>query len=133
MRCFALLRFAGQTIDDDLERENFKHAGEALASLWDEQAYAGHPIVSEYHDPPEGKADENAQPTLDHEFMARHVRHVLATVLFACAFLLFVTELANTWLQRKCNRLAMFAYRVLQQPQPGFVRILKRSRDLCLT
>lgn len=91
---FALLALIGNTIDVELEKKNFGHAGETLASLWNEKEYDGFGIRSEYIPPPaDGKvqdsnADDEVQDSnaaLDHEWLSRHVKCVSCLYrLFPC-------------------------------------------------
>ena len=47
------LNSAGETVDEDLEEENFAHAGKILADIWSKTVIDGHPTIAEYIDPTE--------------------------------------------------------------------------------
>lgn len=47
------LDFHGVTIDAELEKRNFKKAGETLAEVWSMDMFDTNPVVAEYIDPPE--------------------------------------------------------------------------------
>lgn len=49
----------GITIDDDLEKENFKFAGQTLAEVWSDLSIDGYTTVSEYIDPSNSEKDES--------------------------------------------------------------------------
>ena len=38
----------GETVDEALQLENFEHAGKALAEVWSDIVFDGHPCVAEY-------------------------------------------------------------------------------------
>ena len=39
-----------RTVDADLERQNFGHAGEVLAEVWSDTIIDGYPVVARYVD-----------------------------------------------------------------------------------
>lgn len=41
----------GETIDTELEKENFNIAGNELASVWSQSVIDNYPVVAEYVDP----------------------------------------------------------------------------------
>lgn len=52
------LNDSGVTVNPDLERINFKKAGEVLAEVWCGSVIDEHPVVAEYIDPPKSTEDE---------------------------------------------------------------------------
>jgi hypothetical protein len=64
----------GVTIDDDLERENFKFAGQSLAEIWSEVAIDGYPTVAKFIDPSESEMEAGAIQSKDADWFSRHVR-----------------------------------------------------------
>jgi hypothetical protein len=73
------LNSSKETIDLDLEKRNFKHAGETLSSLFNGVKYGGYETQSVYVDPPEDKEEplcpefvEN--PEITAEWRSKHLR-----------------------------------------------------------
>ena len=64
----------GITIDDDLEKENFKFAGQTLAEVWSDLSIDGYTTVSEYIDPSNSEKDESTILSKDADWISRHVR-----------------------------------------------------------
>ena len=62
---------SGKTIDIELEKENFKFAGEALAEIWSEMVVDGYEVKAEFI-PPEEVLPESVAVTA--EWYAEHVR-----------------------------------------------------------
>ena len=61
----------GETVDEALQLENFEHAGKALAEVWSDIVFDGHPCVAEYvSDEPDQHIEENSE-----EWKTFHVRH----------------------------------------------------------
>lgn len=61
----------GKTVDDELEKQNFKYAGEVLCEVWNSLVIDGHNVEAEYIDP------EESLPTLidvDPVWYSHHVR-----------------------------------------------------------
>lgn len=61
----------GETIDLDLEKKNFEHAGNVLAEIWSETVIDKYPTIAVYVDPDEtddGKLECSA------EWKTRHIR-----------------------------------------------------------
>jgi hypothetical protein len=52
------LNDSGVTINPELERTNFKKAGEVLAEVWRGSVIDEYPVVAEYIDPPASTQDE---------------------------------------------------------------------------
>ncbi|KAJ8677083.1 hypothetical protein QAD02_012870, partial [Eretmocerus hayati] len=70
--CGSHLDGSDRTVDLELEKENFKHAGETLASIWSEMCIDGYNVLSEFV-----PCDESLpEPALcsDHKWYANHVR-----------------------------------------------------------
>lgn len=61
----------GITIDDDLEKRNFQHAGETLAEVWREMKIDNYDVSAEYRKP-EDSLQDPAEPTL--AWYSAHVR-----------------------------------------------------------
>ena len=61
----------GKTIDDELEKENFKAAGETLSEIWNELEIDGHKVDAEYIDTP--PTDETRKYEVTTVFKSRHV------------------------------------------------------------
>lgn len=64
----------GATIDDDLERENFKFAGQCLAEIWSEVVIDGYPTVAKFIEPSESEMEVGAIRSKDADWVSRHVR-----------------------------------------------------------
>lgn len=63
----------GQTINEELERENFKHAGETLSEIWSRTLIDDFPVCSMYVDP--GESEKIADPDQVNQFwFSKHVR-----------------------------------------------------------
>ena len=65
------LNAKGETVDNDLERENFQKAGETLAEVWNEAVIDQHPVKCEWRGG--GVAHEDIEFP-DHKWFAGHVR-----------------------------------------------------------
>jgi hypothetical protein len=70
-----------RTIDKDLELQNFRKAGETLASVWSENKIDGHDVFAEYISPPNDITLAIASPS--EEWKAIHLRqsHYLLQVI----------------------------------------------------
>ena len=55
------LNESGGTINVDLEKLNFRKAGQILAETWNQSVIDGFPCVAEYINPPATSADERIQ------------------------------------------------------------------------
>lgn len=64
----------GNTIDPDLEKRNFKNAGEVLAEIWSEHDIDGHPVFAEYIDPEKSEISKSDLIEMSEEWKAKHVR-----------------------------------------------------------
>jgi len=64
------LNTQGQTVDEELERENFQQAGQALAGVWCEAVIDGFPVVAEWRG---GVVSPDAEYP-SQEWLATHVR-----------------------------------------------------------
>ena len=59
------LNYVKETTDEELEKQNFKHCGERLSSLFEEMVYDGHPTFAEYMNPERDIVDaDKVQPLL---------------------------------------------------------------------
>lgn len=63
----------GKTIDDDLEKKNFKHAGETLGQLWNTLVIDKHPVEASYVEPVDGTRDFILED-VDQTWFSNHVR-----------------------------------------------------------
>ena len=61
----------GKTVDEDLERKNFKAAGEVLANIWEGLEIDGHKVDTEFIE--ESPGDEVTQFQATAKFKSRHV------------------------------------------------------------
>ncbi|KAG5891686.1 hypothetical protein JTB14_020103 [Gonioctena quinquepunctata] len=63
---------SGRTLDESLEKDNFKKAGDILAEIWSAVCIDGHEVVAEYIDP---NNDTSSVPDLPaEEWYTEHVR-----------------------------------------------------------
>lgn len=62
----------GKTIDDDLEKDNFKKAGEILGEIWSAVCIDGHDVIANYIDPNNDTFNVPDLPTED--WYTEHVR-----------------------------------------------------------
>lgn len=62
----------GATVDLDLEKKNFKHAGETLSEIWNSLVIDGYPVQSDYVEPP--KSEVNKIFDIDPIWYSQHVR-----------------------------------------------------------
>ena len=65
------LNSSGDTIDEDLERENFKAAGEILKEVWSNLVIDSHPVVADFIDTPPTERTLNYK--VSSLFRSRHV------------------------------------------------------------
>lgn len=73
----------GRTIDDDLERRNFEHAGKTLAEIWSSLIIDGNPSKALYVPPDGSERAEVAAATV--EWKGLHVReshYFLQVIIF---------------------------------------------------
>lgn len=68
------LNSKGETIDDELERKNFRHAGETLAEVWSKLVLDKFEVFSEYVDPTRSSLEKEDLITVSEEWKADHVR-----------------------------------------------------------
>lgn len=65
----------GKTVDAQLERENFKHAGETLCDIWNHMLIDNYPVEATYVDPEESLPEISEKDlTIDQKWFASHVR-----------------------------------------------------------
>ena len=100
--CGSHLNSAGLTIDDDLEKENFKFAGETLAKIWSDVSIENFPVVAEYVEPEASEIKEETLQTKDAKWFAQHVRSSQ-----------YFLQIVKCW-DRKC----------CSQPRSSFFRII---------
>lgn len=65
---------SGKTVDDDLERVNFKYAGEVLADIWGNISLDNYPVVSKYIEPAQEEQPTTEDTVTDALWYAAHVR-----------------------------------------------------------
>lgn len=63
----------GKTLDPDLERENFAHAGNILAEIWSNTIIDGHKTIASYVKPEDSEKSE-IDTLVTAEWRSRHVR-----------------------------------------------------------
>lgn len=63
---------SGRTIDEELEKKNFNHAGSLLCEMWNELLIDNHPVVATYIDPENECIIQNAE--IDPILYQEHVR-----------------------------------------------------------
>lgn len=63
---------SGKTVDTNLEKQNFKKAGEILAEIWSAVCIDGHEVVAKYIDPNDSTPSVPDLP--DEEWYVKHVR-----------------------------------------------------------
>ena len=62
-----------KTVDEELEKKNFQAAGKILSEVWTNATIDGHPVISNYVNPPE----QRTQPILtekSEQWIAQHAR-----------------------------------------------------------
>jgi hypothetical protein len=64
----------GRTINEDMERTNFKFAGETLAEIWSHVIVDQFPTVAEYINPDKSELDAAGLISKDQEWFDNHVR-----------------------------------------------------------
>ena len=64
----------GNTIDSELEKTNFKFAGDTLAEIWSQLIVDNFPTVAEYIDPTESELQEQNFMSRDQKWYDVHVR-----------------------------------------------------------
>lgn len=63
-----------RTTDSELEKKNFKYAGETLAEVWNNLTFDGFPVLSEYIDPTAPELNSESILRWDAEWFSAHVR-----------------------------------------------------------
>lgn len=63
-----------RTTDTELEKKNFKYAGETLANVWNQLVIDEYPTVAEYIDPEVSEIDPDLLHEFDDNWFANHVR-----------------------------------------------------------
>lgn len=62
------------TVDEELEKRNFKFAGEVLAEVWNEMVIDGYPMMAEYVDPEKSTIDLDNTDKYSQVWFDAHVR-----------------------------------------------------------
>lgn len=81
------LNGSGKTVNLELEKNNFRFAGETLATIWENVIIDGYPVVAEYIDPDEQFEECWAPP--NHEWYLQHVRESQYCLQVRRKFLLY--------------------------------------------
>lgn len=68
------LNNAGISVDEDLERKNFKFAADCLAEIWSKTTIDNFPVVAEYIDPDKSELIDVAIWKKDENWFKDHVR-----------------------------------------------------------
>ena len=74
---------SGETIDDNLERQNFKLAGNALANIWNDIVIGNFPVHAEWVDPENNVGLENKYKQIDESFAEKHIKFGYYTLMIA--------------------------------------------------
>lgn len=77
----------GKTVDEALERENFRHAGEVLGELWSELKIDGHDVVAEYITPDQRlpqPAEISPEWYVDHVREGQYILQVSLRLFLVC-------------------------------------------------
>lgn len=61
-----------ETIDDDMERQNFSYAGGVLSEIWSSTVIDGYPTVAEYVEPDNDQS--NIESSYSEKWRMEHVR-----------------------------------------------------------
>lgn len=64
----------GQTIDKELERQNFEYCGNALSEIWGDMKLDNYPVVAQYVKPEDSAVSEEDLERRDDIWFAKHVR-----------------------------------------------------------
>lgn len=64
----------GKTVDPELEKENFAHAGQVLAEIWSDKIIDGYPTLAKYVDPADSEVEEGMLLKGSPGWRIRHVR-----------------------------------------------------------
>lgn len=62
----------GKTVDIEKEKLNFRHAGETLASIWNQSSIDNFTVLASWKDAVEEKLLENEFPEIDYQWFAKH-------------------------------------------------------------
>lgn len=106
---------SGRTLDENLEKDNFKKAGDILAEIWSAVCIDGHEVVAKYIDP---NNDTSSIPDLPaEEWYTEHVRESqyllqvhfswFISYFYACLFYLFFFLFFN---ERECQQIFIKSY-----------------------
>ena len=97
-----------RTIDAELEKENFRKAGEVLAEIWGELVMDGHPVVAEFT-----VDKQNEKVDVNHSWITKHCRasqYMLQIV--KCDDKFYCAEMRSSWKN-------VFPNRFLPAPVPA--------------
>lgn len=65
---------SGRTVDLELEKKNFRHAGECLAEIFSAVTIDGYPVTAEFVSSEESELDKNSIVKVSPEWISKHVR-----------------------------------------------------------
>ena len=71
------------TVDENLERRNFKAAGEVLPSIWLESVIDGHPVMAKYANVPEKEREVSVSDEVTEQWKSVHIRQSQYMLQFA--------------------------------------------------
>ena len=64
----------GRTIDAELEKSNFRYAGETLAAVWNGMVIDQHPVIAEFIEPDQSELHPAELTSYDEVWLKDHVR-----------------------------------------------------------
>ena len=78
-----------KTIDEELELQNFKYAGEILAELWSKMVINGHPVAAEFikHPPTEVSIIKSEEWRANHVRESQYLLQIVKRTDVACCSL----------------------------------------------
>lgn len=96
---------SGRTLDESLEKDNFKKAGDILAEIWSAVCIDGHEVVAQYIDP---NNDTSSVPDLPaEEWYTEHVRESQYLLQVYCSWFIsnFYACLFYFFNERECQQI----------------------------
>ena len=77
------LNSSNVTVDENLERRNFKAAGEVLPSIWLDSVIDGHPVMAKYANVPEKEREVSVSDEVTEQWKSVHIRQSQYMLQFA--------------------------------------------------
>ena len=77
------LNSSNVTVDENLERRNFKAAGEVLPSIWLDSVIDGHPAMAKYANVPEKEREVSVSNEVTEQWKSIHIRQSQYMLQFA--------------------------------------------------